>query len=344
MTLIRNFEADRKLAHKPADIVFFLVFGADAGLIAERVRRIVRLSVDDASDPFQLVRLDGDDIAADPLKLVDEANTIPMFGGRRAVWVEAGAKTIVPALERLFSTPPIGCAIVVEAGALKKGAPLRDLFERAKNAYAVECYPDSREDLERLIESEARALRLAVEPDAQRLLVSLLGEDRAATRSELSKLLLYAHGEKHVTYEHVEAVVADASTVALDNAINGAFGDRLASLDETIERVYASGGDHNLLVAGALRHAATLHKARLDIEAGVAPEQAALKFGKAPKARMGEIVRQLRIWSSDGLAEVIVALGRTAAQARGAPRLARASVTRMFWEIARRARSRKVSP
>jgi DNA polymerase-3 subunit delta len=227
MTLVKNFEADKKLAHKPAEIIFFLVFGGDAGLIAERARRIVRLSVDDASDPFQLVRLDGDDIAADPLKLVDEANTIPMFGGRRAIWIEAGAKNMLPALEQLFATPPIDCAIIVEAGALKKGAPLRDLFERAKNAYAIECYPDSREDLERLIDAEARALRLAVEPDAQRLLVSLLGEDRAATRSELSKLLLYAHGEKHVTYEHVEAVVADASTVALDNAINGAFGDRL---------------------------------------------------------------------------------------------------------------------
>jgi DNA polymerase-3 subunit delta len=341
MTLVKNFEADKKLAHKPAEIIFFLVFGGDAGLIAERARRIVRLSVDDASDPFQLVRLDGDDIAADPLKLVDEANTIPMFGGRRAIWIEVGAKNMLPALEQLFATPPIDCAIIVEAGALKKGAPLRDLFERAKNAYAIECYPDSREDLERLIDAEARALRLSVEPDARRLLVSLLGEDRAATRSELSKLLLYAHGEKHVTYEHVEAVVADASTVALDNAIGGAFGDRLGSLDETIERVYASGGDHNMLLAGALRHATTLHRARLDIEAGVAPEQAAFKFGKGPKPRMDELSRQLRIWSSDQLAQIIVALGKTAAQARAAPRLARASTTRMFWEIARRARTRK---
>ena len=51
MTLVKNFEADKKLAHKPAEIIFFLVFGGDAGLIAERARRIVRLSVDDASDP-----------------------------------------------------------------------------------------------------------------------------------------------------------------------------------------------------------------------------------------------------------------------------------------------------
>lgn len=342
MVAIKSYEADRQLGHKPAHIEFFLVFGNDSGLIAERVRRILRLCVDDVSDPFQLVRLDGDDIAGDPLRLADEANTMPMFGGRRAIWLEAGQKNILPALDLLFATPPVDCAVIVEAGSLKKGAPLRERFERAKNAYAVECYPDSPQDLERLIDAEAKAMRLSVEPDARKLLVSLLGEDRLTTRSELSKLLLFAHGEKHVTYEHVEAVVADASVLALDNAINGAFGDKLATLDETIERVYASGGDHNMLVAGALRYATALHRARLDIDAGAAIEQAAMKVGRGPKTRMDEIARQLRLWSAGQLAEIIVALGRTAAQARSSPRLARALTTRALWEVARRARLRRV--
>ena len=157
MVAIKSYEADRQLSHKPAHIGFFLVFGNDSGLIAERVRRILRLCVDDISDPFQLVRLDGDDVAADPLRLADEANTMPMFGGRRAIWLEAGQKNILPALDLLFATPPVDCAIVVEAGSLKKGAPLRERFERAKNAYAVECYPDSPQDLERLIDAEAKS-------------------------------------------------------------------------------------------------------------------------------------------------------------------------------------------
>lgn len=342
MVAVKSYEADRQLASKPAHIGFFLVFGTDSGLIAERVRRIVRLCVEDVNDPFQLVRLDGDDIAADPLRLVDEANTIPMFGGRRAIWIEAGSKNFLPALTQLFDLPPTDCAIIVEAGALKKGAPMRDAFERAKNAYAVECYPDSAQDLERLIDAEARAMRLSVEPDARKLLVSLLGEDRLTTRSELSKLLLYAHGEKHVTYEHVEAIVADASAVALDNAVNGAFGNKLATLDETIERVFSSGGDHNMLIAGAMRHATALHRARIEMDAGAPADQVVYRVGRGPKDRMAELSRQLRAWTSEQLTEVILMLGRTSAQTRTAPRLARAVTTRAFWEIARRARARRV--
>ena len=56
----------------------------------------MRAAVDDPTDPFSLIRIDGDDLSANPFRLVEEANTIPMFGGRRAIWVRAGGRNIVP--------------------------------------------------------------------------------------------------------------------------------------------------------------------------------------------------------------------------------------------------------
>ena len=47
-------------------------------------------AVDDPTDPFSLVRMDGDDLAAEPSRLVEEAMTVPLFGGRRAIRVRAG--------------------------------------------------------------------------------------------------------------------------------------------------------------------------------------------------------------------------------------------------------------
>jgi len=75
-----------------------LIFGPDAGLVHERAEALVRASVDDPADPFQLARLDGDDLAGEPTRLVEEANTIPLFGGRRAVWVKAGGRNFAPAV------------------------------------------------------------------------------------------------------------------------------------------------------------------------------------------------------------------------------------------------------
>ncbi len=80
-----------------------LVFGPDAGLVRERVDALVRASVDDPNDPFALVRIEGEDLSANPSRLVEEAHTVPLFGGRRAVLVKAGARNIAAAVETVIA-------------------------------------------------------------------------------------------------------------------------------------------------------------------------------------------------------------------------------------------------
>ena len=90
MVAVKSYEADRFLARPPAHVFLYLVFGTDAGLVSERKQNILRQSVSDPSDAFQLVHLAGDDIAADPLRLLDEANSISLFGGKRAISIDVG--------------------------------------------------------------------------------------------------------------------------------------------------------------------------------------------------------------------------------------------------------------
>ena len=194
MVAVKSGNADAFLA-KPdrlPDVV--LIFGEDSGLVSERVRTLIGASVDNPDDPFSLVRLDGDEIAADPARLLDETQTIPLFGGRRAVWVRAGGRNFAPAVEAVLALPKSECRVVIEAGDLRRTAPLRAVCERAKNAAAVPCYADNEAALERLIDGEMRAAGLSLKPEARALLVTLLGGDRAGSRSEIRKLVLYAHG------------------------------------------------------------------------------------------------------------------------------------------------------
>ena len=159
MTALKAAQVDAFVAKpNPAQPVV-LVYGADAGLVRERAEALVRASVDDINDPFSLARLEGDALAAEPSRLVEEANTIPLFGGRRAVWVKAGARNLAPAVEILLGAAPKECRVVIEAGELRKNAPLRAVCEKAKNAAALPCYPDSEKDLPRLIDAEMQRRR-----------------------------------------------------------------------------------------------------------------------------------------------------------------------------------------
>ena len=68
-----------------------------------------------------------------------------------------------------------------------------------------------------------RDAELTIAPDARAALVALLGGDRLASRSEIRKLALYAHGKDRVELADVMAVVADASALALDGVLDAAF-------------------------------------------------------------------------------------------------------------------------
>ncbi|WP_034994057.1 DNA polymerase III subunit delta [Beijerinckia mobilis] len=339
MVAIKSHEAERFLARLPSHMVLYLVFGTDNGLVAERTRMILARSVEDPKDPFQFLRIAGDDLAADPQRLADEAHTVALFGGRRAILISAQGKALVPAVEPVLATPPVDCTIIIEAGALKKDAPLRKLCERDKNAAAIECYPDNQRELGQLIETEVAAARLSITREASEELQGLLGADRLTTRGELEKLLLYAHGDGEITRAHVEAIVTDASGLFADTAVNAAFSGDALGAEKTARRVFEEIGDANMVLGMALRQAMSLHRGRLDKNEGMAARGPSGYGGSSWRAAATE--QLLTRWSAERLADAIALLGEAIGQARREPRLAEAIALRALWSVALLAAGRK---
>ena len=335
MVAVSSREADQFVRRPPRHVVFFLVFGTDAGLVSERAALLVKASGVDRSDSFQLVQLQGDAIAADPLLLLDEANAISMFGGTRVILIDAGGKAFISALEQLLSAPPIDCKIIIEAGALKKEAALRKLLEREKTAAAIECYPDSAAEVESLISDSVRNAGLSINDDARHALARMLGADRLSTRSEIDKLLLYMHGKSRISVTDVELAIADTSGLAVDTAVNCAFSGDLAASDETSHRVYATGGDPNYLLAMALRHAIALHRARLAKDAGSG--DALRMFGLFGDSKANE--KTLARWRAVELERAVLWINEAINLVRRAPGMAEATAVRVLWRIARAGRN-----
>ena len=178
MSAIPTSAADGFIERLPASVQFFLVHGADEGLAHERSRAVVRKLVGPDPDPLRLVRLEGETLARRPEALSDEAYAVSMFGGSRAIWIDAQGRDLMPALEPLFVRPPPECAIVIKAAQLKKGHALRSAFEKAANAASIECYADEPKALGVLIDGELSNAGLAIAPDARAALIDELGADR----------------------------------------------------------------------------------------------------------------------------------------------------------------------
>jgi DNA polymerase-3 subunit delta len=255
MTELRAGDVEGLLRRDNPGYPIFLVFGPDAGLVFERAQRLAHGGVDDPTDSFQLIRLDGDVVASDPMRLVDEANTRALFGGKRCLWIKPTNRNLVPAVEPLVATPSLDARVVIEAGDLAKSSPLRALGASARNIASIVCYADSERDVASLVDESLRSAQLSLEAEARELLLDLLGADRAATRNEIAKLVCYAGESKKLSADEVLAVVGDVSAVALDTAIDSAFTGDFASCDKALLKLLRESTDPGVILGAAQRHA-----------------------------------------------------------------------------------------
>ncbi len=339
MTALKAHEVDGFLARPDPRKSVVLVYGPDTGLVSERAAALAKRHLDGTDDPFALVRLDGDQIAADPARLADEAHTVALFGGKRVVRVRVGAKAVIAAVEPLLSTPPRDTLVVLEAGDLKASHALRKAVEQAGSAVALPCYADEARDLTRLVDEEVAAAGLTIEADAKRALIGALGGDRLASRQEVRKVMLYCLGQGRVTLADVEAIAGDVSAPAIDQAID-AMGlgerDRFVGL---YRRLVGEGTHPSVILGAATRHMHQLQVARAEIDDGRTAADAVR--GLAPPVffkRQGLFERQLVIWSVERIDRAIETLAQALLDSRRAAALTDVVVERVLLAVASAAR------
>jgi len=306
---IKAADADRFLARPDPAVRVVLIYGIDDGLVAERAERFATAVLDKSDDPFARVRLDATALADDPGRLADEANAVPLFGGRRVITVHlAGGRTVQPAVEAVLAAPPVDSWVVIAAGDQRKGSGLRKLCETHAHAAAIACYADSDRDLDRIIDEETKAAGLTIAPDARSALKGLIGADRMASRSEVAKLCLYAADAGTIGVDDVRAVIGDGAASAMDAVIDAAALGDAAALDRSYGRLRAAGVAGAVVVGAAQRHFNFLQKARAACDAGATAE--AVVARASPPVffqRRSMVTREIALWS---LAAIDAALTR----------------------------------
>ena len=340
MTAVKPFEVDKFIARPDPARPIVLVFGPDAGLVRERVEALLRASVDDLNDPFALARIESDELSSNPSRLAEEANTVPLFGGRRAVLVKAGPRhNIAGAVETVLESPPPDCRVIIEAGELRKNAPLRVLCEKAKAAAVIACYIDNEQSLARLIDEEMREANLTLAPDARAALTKLLGGDRLASRSEVRKLALYARGKTRVELDDVLAVASDATELGLDRVVDATFAGDTPQVEREFNKARGDGSSPNAIISAALRQVAQLHKMRLAIEGGDSAETAMAR-GAPPVhfSRTQRVGAALNAWTTGRLLRAMQQLADASLDTRRQPTLAEAIAQRTLLSLAENVR------
>lgn len=256
-----------------------LIYGPDQGLVRERSNLLLGGVVDDPRDPFRVCDLTGEEAARDPARLMEEAISLSMTGGRRVVRVRGMADSFAPTMAEVLKLPTGDTLILVEAAELTARSKLRAAFERGKDTAALACYRDEGWELGAVIADELSRQGITADGDARRLLASCLGGDRMQTRNEIAKLALYVGAGQRATARDVEDAVADSSFLSLERIAHNVSSGNLDDLDRSLERALANRESPDTILGAVRRHLTQLELVLGLKERGVNEAQAMKSAG-----------------------------------------------------------------
>ena len=335
VTIVKNQFADAYVRRPRKEIQFYLVHGADQGLIHERTSALVKSILGDQESTFSLTRIDGESIVREPGRLAEEAYAAPMLCDDRVLWIDARSRDLTKAIEPLMAEPPRNCWLVVESSNLKKSSRLRSVFERADNAICVECYLDDTRALAALIDAEATSAGIEISGDARDYLLSLLGADRLTTRSELAKLMLYSKGERRIDLTDITAIITDCAPSGLSELIDRTMLGQFAQVDGSAGRFFGDGGDPAVLMMRLASQMSFLHSLKLEVETADSSETVLQKhLVRFPPPSRAALSRQVERWSLASLEKTLPAVQKATARVRGDAKLGRLLVLRALWGLA----------
>lgn len=336
MAEIKSHEFDRLAARIHERYSIFLIYGPDRGLVSERAGEIARATGIDPGDPFATVTLDASDLQGDAGRLLDEVDSIGLFGGEKLVRVRASGseKPLAEALQVLVDRPPGGSYLIIEAGEIRKGAGLRKIAEPSSAAAVVPCYADDQKALNALIDGELARAEIRISQAARQALLEHMGGDRLASRNELRKLLLYCHGAKSIEEEDVTAIIGDASAISVDDAVDAILnGDRNAFY-HAMQKIAASKTPVFLVLQSCLRQFQLLDQMKAEMEdKRQQAAQVMQTMGRHIHFRRKPVIEKaLRTWPSAAIAREMNRLQGAILQGRQRPALEQeAALLTLLW-------------
>lgn len=295
-----------------------VVYGSDAGLVSEIAETAAHSLSRQETPPGEILRIEDADLEGDPDKLFIELQTLPMFSGAKVIRTSIGRRVNANQLKQVFDTGPPAAALVVEAGNLKPSDMLRKLAEATSWAAALPCYADSAKDLSRIVDETVAEAGKRIAPDVRELLVSRLGADRALSRREVEKLIIYAGDSSDIREQDVLAVVGDVSELSLDRVTVSAGDGRAREAIEAAERATAAGQTYQAVLLALQRYFLMLHALASAIDSGKRLDDA-IRTVRPPLAfgLRDAVTRQLRSCHPGTLGAAVSRIQATIRNSRG---------------------------
>ncbi len=273
----------------PAAKPFAFVCGADDFLVGRLGReRFDSLVAEAGADEFSREIISGfagnmGEVEIAVNRLRESIQTVPMFGGRRVVWLKdvnfladtvtgraEGTLKLVEDLQALLErTNPAETAVLITAAPVDRRRSFPKWCE--KNAECTLIGGDGEgaaEALAGVVLAEARTLGVSFEPDALQLLLAKVGTNTRLLIAETHKLATYAVEGATITEAQVGELTPNVAEGDFFEAAEAFFSGDLRWTLAALQRHFFAGGDARPVISSLQNRNRLLLQVRARLDAG----------------------------------------------------------------------------
>jgi DNA polymerase-3 subunit delta len=233
-------DVERFISAPPENLCSCLFYGEDAGQVRELAKKLASVVVDDIDDPFRVSTLDASILSAEPSRLADEQAAMAFGGGRRIIRLRGITGDHARLISEVIQEPSGDGLIIAEAGGLRRDSAIVKVFEGAETGAAIPCYSDEGRGLATLLDQSLKQENVTLTPDARSYVLNRLGADRAATRSEIEKLMLYSGRDGKLEIDDAIDAIGDAGATSVDDLIYATAGGDITTSHRAFDRLMAA--------------------------------------------------------------------------------------------------------
>jgi DNA polymerase-3 subunit delta len=292
-------------AASPA-IRLYLLHGPDESGAADYAARLGRALGADA----EKVAIDGSSLKGDPGRVVDEARSLALFGGRRWILVSGAGEDAIEAAKLLIAEPQIEHPVVFIAPGVRSKGKLVEFAIAQPAALSFACYVPDGANAERLVIGIAREHGLRPTAGAARQLMSAANGDRAVIAREVEKLALYldaaADRPRELDEDALGMLGAELGDAQMSDVVDAALEGRVRDIARELGRFSDSGGSAIPLLRQIVRKLMSLAAMRAEVDGG-ADVTATVKKRRLHFREEGSTIRLLQRWRG---ADIVAAIDR----------------------------------
>ncbi len=243
---IKEYLIDNYLLNPQDKINLFFFLGPDSGLTNQRVETLCKTLRIDNKNPFNVSRIDQNELEKNPTRLLDESLTYSLDTEKRFVFLKIYSENIptsvIKSIKDLISQFPLkDTKVIISARNLSLSLPLVRQINDNVYCNTIVSYQKSARSLQAEITYVFSQEGIKITDDALKLLESNLGDNQLSTKKALDNIISFVYPRKTISYEDIIKIIPNSKLIEVDETFFSVFTGNHVETANSIELLNSSG-------------------------------------------------------------------------------------------------------